>query len=211
MKFKVLLAAIAVLAVAGIAAPTEPGTGDAEARMGWLGVFSETPSEATKAALGIEGGVIVADVLEGSPAASAGLRKGDVITGLDGVRIASGSDLRHAVRARPDRKIKVEVQRQGSKVAIPVELGARDDDFPLLGGGDWTGIPGDAMRMAMRALQRSGGDSDRVRVKIRGIDEELKALDELREQLEDLKEDLKEEIDDLREELRERLRESGRN
>ena len=58
------------------------------------------------------GGVYVASVVEGGAASEAGLRKGDVITEIDGVRIESETTLREQIgKHRPNDKIKLSVKR----------------------------------------------------------------------------------------------------
>lgn len=47
---------------------------------------------------GVRDGVLVTSVTEGSPAAQAGLKAGDVITSLDGQRVGSREDLTRALR-----------------------------------------------------------------------------------------------------------------
>ena len=53
---------------------------------GYLGVAVQelTPAVARGLGLSVEGGILVADVTPGGPAAQAGLQRGDVITGIDG-------------------------------------------------------------------------------------------------------------------------------
>lgn len=58
------------------------------------------------------GGVYVASVVEGGAASEAGLRKGDVITEIDGVRIESETTLREQIgKHRPNDKIKLSIKR----------------------------------------------------------------------------------------------------
>ena len=51
---------------------------------------------------GVEAGVLVTGVSEGSVAATAGLKAGDVITTLDGARISDTSDLRRRLSRLDD-------------------------------------------------------------------------------------------------------------
>lgn len=62
---------------------------------GWLGVQVQTvtPELAAALELGVKEGAVVADVAEGSPAARAGLRQGDVIVELNGEAIENGREL----------------------------------------------------------------------------------------------------------------------
>jgi putative serine protease PepD len=72
------------------------------------------------------GGATVASVQSGSPAATAGLQAGDVITSLDGKPITSADDLTAAVSAhQPNDKVTLTVTRNGKSMSIDVTLGTR--------------------------------------------------------------------------------------
>jgi serine protease DegQ len=71
-------------------------------------------------------GVLVQAVGEGTPAAAAGLREGDIITSLGGTATPTMSDLYTALlRHKPGEKVEVKVIRGGSEQTITVTLGAR--------------------------------------------------------------------------------------
>jgi putative serine protease PepD len=84
----------------------------------YLGVSVQPPSNGS--------GAQIARVTSGSPAAEAGLRAGDVITGFDGRRIESPDDLTSAVSAnRPGDKVDVTYVRGGKSTTAKVTLGNR--------------------------------------------------------------------------------------
>ncbi|MHB0972436.1 MAG: S1C family serine protease [Thermoanaerobaculia bacterium] len=86
-------------------------------RGGYLGVqMSEmTPALREHFRAPREAGVLVSEVEEGSPAASAGVRVGDVITAIDGKNVESSWDLRSAVRKKKDgEQVKVGIVRNGA-------------------------------------------------------------------------------------------------
>ncbi|BDG09767.1 peptidase [Anaeromyxobacter paludicola] len=67
-------------------------------------------------------GVVVAAVEPGSPAASAGLRRGDVIESVDGQPLESAEEYRFRVRDLAiGETARLEVQRAGGRVAVPVK------------------------------------------------------------------------------------------
>jgi hypothetical protein len=75
-----------------------------------------------------EGGVLIADVREGGPAAVAGMQGGDIITAMDGVRIDNIYDFTYALRTRrPGRKVAVSVLRGGQKLDFEAVLGKRGE------------------------------------------------------------------------------------
>lgn len=88
-----------------------------------LGMTVEPLSDALRSDLNLDGGVLVKDVT-GDPAASAGLRAGDVITQLGGESLRSLEDLRRIVPTLPtDRPIPVLVVRGGNSTFLTLRIG----------------------------------------------------------------------------------------
>ena len=84
---------------------------------GYLGV------SLTDATVGAPGAVIT-DVVDGDPAATAGLLAGDKIVGVDGTAIRSSGELAAWVRLQlPGQSVQVEVERDGQTETFTVELG----------------------------------------------------------------------------------------
>lgn len=75
--------------------------------------------------LGIDevGGAYVASVVEGGAASEAGIRKGDVILAIDGVKITGMSTVQEQIaRRRPNDEVKISVKREGKVKQIAVTL-----------------------------------------------------------------------------------------
>jgi putative serine protease PepD len=73
---------------------------------------------------GPDGGAQVGSVKDGSPASSAGLQKGDVITAVDGQSVSGSDDVVSAVQAhKVGDKLQLTVQRGGQEQTITVTLG----------------------------------------------------------------------------------------
>ena len=71
-------------------------------------------------------GVVIANVESGSGAASAGLKVGDVITGVDGTAVSSAQRLRATIAAHaPGDKLSLTIRRNGASQTVSVTLGAR--------------------------------------------------------------------------------------
>ena len=71
-------------------------------------------------------GARVGTVVDGSPAAKAGLQAGDVITAVEGKTITSADDLTAAVGNRaPGDKVTVTLRRNGATKTVTVTLGVR--------------------------------------------------------------------------------------
>jgi len=72
-------------------------------------------------------GALIGEVSPGSPAERAGLRKGDVVTKVDGVPIRSAAQLRNKVGLTPVGKVlKLTLERAGALQTVEVEIGAPD-------------------------------------------------------------------------------------
>ena len=73
------------------------------------------PEIAQQYQLPVREGVIVTEVAPGTPAARAGLELGDIITGVDDVRLVTGGDLRRVLRLRkPGDTVTLRFVRVGS-------------------------------------------------------------------------------------------------
>jgi regulator of sigma E protease len=67
------------------------------------------------------------EVIEGGPAALAGLKTGDLIVAADGKQIRSYRELAEFINARPDETVSLNVRRANSDLTIRVKV-ARDQD-----------------------------------------------------------------------------------
>lgn len=98
---------------------------------GWLGVLIQDVTRELAESFGMEKprGALVARVLPGSPAESAGLQVGDVITKFNGREIGLSSALPPLVGVSPvGKKVEVEVLRKGKQKMLKVELGELPED-----------------------------------------------------------------------------------
>jgi serine protease Do len=93
---------------------------------GWLGVMIQdiTPDLAKSFGLKEAKGVLISDVTEGSPAAKAGLKRGDVVKAFDGHEVENAHTLSRLVAAtQPNSKAKVDIIRDGKEKTIEVTIG----------------------------------------------------------------------------------------
>ena len=112
----------------------------------WLGIQGQTLTEDISAALGIEGeGVLVAEVVDGSPAAEAGLQGGtsetsvqgqpyvvggDIITAIDGEAVTSMEELAGTIAEKaPGDEITLTVLRDGATTDVSVTLEVRPQAY----------------------------------------------------------------------------------
>ena len=107
---------------------------------GWLGIQLQEVTTEIAAALSLkdDGGVLVAEVLDGTPAQDAGLESGDVILRLGGDVVRDPNDLSRRVASMPPgERVRLRVLREGKERNLTVTLGRRDeadaanDDEPM--------------------------------------------------------------------------------
>jgi serine protease Do len=95
-------------------------------KRGWLGVRIQNVDEDTAASLGLgeAKGALVAEVTVPSPAAEAGIKMGDTILSVNGVKIADSRDLARQVAGfSPGIKIDVRILRAQKEQIVAVKLG----------------------------------------------------------------------------------------
>lgn len=72
-----------------------------------------------------ESGVVISQVSEGSAAADAGLKAGDVITAVNGTAVSSASEVADAIKALAvGDEVTIDVTRDGETVSVTATLGA---------------------------------------------------------------------------------------
>jgi serine protease Do len=98
---------------------------------GWLGVTIQelTPALVKSLALADGHGALVAQVNEGSPAAKAGIKQGDVIVSMAGHPITRSADLPPVVAALdPGHTVPVTVVRDGKTLALNATVARLEDE-----------------------------------------------------------------------------------
>lgn len=132
---------------------------------GWLGVVIQEVNKDLAESFGLErpAGALVAQVMDGGPAARGGLRVGDVILSLNDKPIVMSADLPHLVGAlKPGSTARMEVVRDGDRKMLDVKIGAMPEE-------------GEAVAASGGGQERS---DNRLGVKVTELtDEQKKGLD----------------------------------
>jgi membrane-associated protease RseP (regulator of RpoE activity) len=111
---------------------------DETSRATWLGVRMQSMSEGLKDGLDYhgDGGVLVSSVVPGSPAAQAGIRKGDVIVSINSRTVDTPDEVSDVVRsANVGQRVAIRLVRDGDTRTVTARLAARaesgedEDDF----------------------------------------------------------------------------------
>ena len=103
-------------------------------KQGWLGVGIQdvTPKFARDHELKIKEGAYVNEVVEESPADSAGLKEEDVIVEFNGKKIEAAEDLTEAVTGtKPGTKATVKINRNGENKSLTVIVGKNRMRMPF--------------------------------------------------------------------------------
>ena len=91
---------------------------DGSVEHAYLGVATEDVAGST--------GAGIADVRAGTPAATAGLESGDIVTKVDDESVSSADELRQLIDAKsPGDKVELTLQRDGETKTLEVTLGTR--------------------------------------------------------------------------------------
>ncbi len=145
-----------------------------------------------------EGGVLINEVQEDSPAEKAGIRAGDVIVAVNDREVGDAGDVQKAVRRLEEgevAKIALLRDKKQTKVDVPVEM--RESSWQFYGSGpgiqyfdaDDIRIPN--MKGLPRSLSIQLDDLDDLR-ELYDSGEYEDAMDELRGELQELRDELKE-------------------
>ncbi|MBF8729028.1 MULTISPECIES: RIP metalloprotease RseP [Pseudomonas] len=70
---------------------------------------------------------VLAEIDPKGPAAAAGLKTGDTLLALDGVVLKDWQQVVDSVRARPEAKVRLRVERDGAQLEVPVILARRGE------------------------------------------------------------------------------------
>jgi membrane-associated protease RseP (regulator of RpoE activity) len=145
-----------------------------------LGVTGEELTSQLAGYFGVKQGkgVLVSEVLAGSPAAQAGLKAGDVIVAVDGKEVTTVAELRKAVELKSGedtRKLNLTVVRDHHEQTLPVEL-KRPEPFEHgketagfgVDSGEWQRVQAEAKKqmaaaqLALQEAQKHLGDQERL-------------------------------------------------
>jgi Do/DeqQ family serine protease len=108
---------------------------------GWLGIVIQDLTDQLAGSFGVKegGGVLVAEVMKGSPADTAGLKAGDIVVELGGSAIKEVPDLQRRVASvKPGQTMKLTVIRERKPMSFSVKMGEMPSDEPVVAEGPAT-------------------------------------------------------------------------
>jgi serine protease Do len=122
-------------------------------RRGMLGVTIQqvTPDLASSLGLPDVRGAIVSSVQPGSPAERAGLRRGDVITAINGAPVSDSNSLRNQVaRIQPGTEVTLTISRDNREQQVRVTLAELPADKSRAAAGDSSGDTTNTGKLGIR-------------------------------------------------------------
>lgn len=100
---------------------------------GWIGVAAQdlTPELAESFSFGNVEGVLISDVVRGSPAEKAGVRAGDILMAVDGKKLADSDNMLEIVSAlQPGKSVPLKLLRNHAEIVLHVKVGKRPKPKP---------------------------------------------------------------------------------
>jgi len=129
-----LLRLLAVSAIA-TAISVSPVSADLAKASAWLGVQLTPVPKSLAAHLGLENtGVMISNVVAGSPADRAGMKRFDIVVEADGREVTNKVEdfCSHVCVLPPGTSLELTVYREGEKTKLIVELGKKPDSWETL-------------------------------------------------------------------------------
>lgn len=105
---------------------------------GWLGVSVQDVTPELAKQFGVENaeGALVGEVVKGSPAEKAGIKRGDVIVAVDGKKVEDSGHLRNmAASTKVGSRLKLDIIRDKNKMTVDVEVGEQPKEAQAGQGG----------------------------------------------------------------------------
>ncbi|MGI9626553.1 MAG: PDZ domain-containing protein [Longimicrobiales bacterium] len=192
------LVLLSFAALPGVAQEASNPVSVVQSARGWVGVDVEMQYTVTPRT-GQDGfRILVADVLEGSPADLAGVRPGDQITALDGNAVSQDRWMRSLIGITPGDQLRISVVRAGGEVGeLTVTAGIRPPSADRRGTAEAFALararmfrsidsllvvttrnltnrgPGQELRVFIRSQDRD----DSLQILARGVEEQVRAIE----------------------------------
>jgi Do/DeqQ family serine protease len=143
----------------------------------WLGATLQSVSHEIAESLGLERstGALIAEIVERSPAAEAGLKRGDIITSVDGLAVDDPEALGYRLATKPLGGVaSLGVQRGGKSVIAPLKLQSAPETPPretikLTGNSPFAGAT--VMNLSPAVQEELGGSVGREGVVVADVEE----------------------------------------
>ncbi|MCS7196191.1 MAG: Do family serine endopeptidase [Aquificaceae bacterium] len=96
---------------------------------GWLGVVIQDISPEMAENLGVKEGVIIAQIMPGSPADKGGLKVGDIVVEVEGQKVSEVRELQFKImKMEPGKEMSLKVIREGKVLVLKVKVGEMPEE-----------------------------------------------------------------------------------
>ncbi len=103
---------------------------EARGSAAFAGIVTQELSDGLKNYFKVEGGALISEVVEKSPAEKAGLKAGDIIVKIGAEEVDDQGDVSDAIREMdPDQTVDFHIKRDGKSMVLPVTLTNRRDFY----------------------------------------------------------------------------------
>jgi serine protease Do len=129
---------------------------DGKVHRGYLGVQVQALNHDIAERLGIpdHAGLVLSRVTDGTPAAKAGLKDGDILVAVGGKKVKDARDLQNAIAAMPaGRAVDMTVVRDGAKKSFSVTIEEQPRSFALAQSGEGPSDDGSIARAGKTGLK----------------------------------------------------------
>ena len=133
-----------------------------------LGVSLQSMGDQLAAYFGVEGGALVTEVSEDSPAEAAGLRAGDVIVSVDGSDVEGPGDVLEALSDIESGPVEITVIRDGSTRTFTAELEEAENRWERRNGAYFFDREGDGPAVLFRSGE--GADFSVAPISVEGFE-----------------------------------------
>jgi len=138
---------------------------------GYLGAYIQdvTPEIAQAMNIKTSNGALISDVADDGPAASSGLKRGDVVTAVNGEQVIDSRRFRLKIaEMAPGSTVRLTVERDGQEMQLPVKLG-KLQDTDLASGNQQPGEKSSLRGLQLQDLTPSIRQSLGLDPQIRGV------------------------------------------
>jgi len=132
---------------------------------GFIGVGIQPVDEQIAGAIGLKEakGALVASVVDGSPAAKAGIKVGDVVRSVNGTAISDPRSLSRAIAdLSPGDKATLDVWHEGAEKKVEITIGKNGDQMASAGSDQGQAAPTEGQKVAALGLTVTDASADQA-------------------------------------------------
>jgi S1-C subfamily serine protease len=161
-------------------------------KRGYLGIYPADLNDELSAEYNTKAGVLVSEVVPGSPAEKAGLTNGDVILEFGGTKVNNSTHIRQLIESKmAGDKVELKVVRDGTRKDLTAVLGQAKPVFSYFWSTDQ--VPpapqidylktAETFRRSQEILQQSDESLEQLKVEVRALQDKMQKLNQEIEKL----------------------------